>query len=184
MVVLGSEDYLTLLARINEKGETDVNELSSNTGVTKRDLVRAIKMLRKNMAIDFHENKVKLTELGKFALEKRDIKIIFGYAPNEKVPDYLSFKFFLGEGVFSGEVASSYFEFLEVVKRVDTRSLLFHLYRGDFDRWFNDVFKDKKLAKKIATLKDKIMPPNRVRDRLVKVLEKRLSEIEGGENHE
>ncbi|MGB9759040.1 MAG: DUF5752 family protein [Thermoproteota archaeon] len=181
MAVLDSEGYLTLLAHINEKGETDVNELSSSTGVAKRDLVRAVKVLKKNMAVDFYEDKIKLTELGKFALEKKDIKIVFGYASNEKVPDYLSFKFFLGEGLFSGEVASSYHEFLEIIKRIDTRSILFHLYRGDFDRWFSDVFKDRKLAKKIVTLKDKLMPPNRVRDKLIRILEQRISELKGEE---
>ncbi|MGB9894840.1 MAG: DUF5752 family protein [Thermoproteota archaeon] len=181
MAVLDSEGYLTLLAHINEKGETDVNELSSSTGVAKRDLVRAVKVLKKNMAVDFYEDKIKLTELGKFALEKKDIKIVFGYASNEKVPDYLSFKFFLGEGLFSGEVASSYHEFLEIIKRIDTRSILFHLYRGDFDRWFSDVFKDRKLAKKIVTLKDKLMPPNRVRDKLIRILEQRISELKGAE---
>ncbi|MBO3757620.1 MAG: DUF5752 family protein [Thermoproteota archaeon] len=180
MAVLSPGDYLTLIAHINERGETDVNELSSSTGVTKRDLVRAIKVLKKNMAVDFYENKIKLTELGKFALEKKDIKIVFGYVPGEKVPDYLSFKFFLGEGLFSGEVASSYSDFLEVIKRIDTRSILFHLYRGDFDKWFSDVFKDKKLAKKIAALKNKLMAPNRVRDRLIRVLEQRLSELKEG----
>ncbi|MEM3806301.1 MAG: hypothetical protein QW310_00780, partial [Thermoproteota archaeon] len=65
MAVLSPGDYLTLIAHINERGETDVNELSSSTGVTKRDLVRAIKVLKKNMAVDFYENKIKLTELGK-----------------------------------------------------------------------------------------------------------------------
>ncbi|NHV06912.1 MAG: hypothetical protein HA495_06180 [Thaumarchaeota archaeon] len=177
MATLSSEGYLTLLAHINEKGETDVNELSYSTGVAKRDLVRAVNVLKKNMAVDFYEDKVKLTELGKFALEKKDIKIVFGYTPDEKVPDYLSFKFFLGEGLFSGEVASSYHEFLEIIKRIDTRSILFHLYRGDFDKWFNDVFKDRKLAKKIIALKDKLMPPNRVRDRLIRILEQRISEL-------
>jgi len=108
------------------------------------------------------------------------VKIVFGYTPGERVPDYLSFKFFLGEGLFSGEVASSYSEFLEIIKRIDTRSILFHLYRGDFDKWFSDVFKDRKLAKKIVALKNKLMPPNRVRDRLIKVLEQRLSELKEG----
>lgn len=182
MAVLDSEGYLTLLSHISEKGEPNVDELSSSTGIAKRDLVRAIKALRKNMAVDFYENKIKLTELGKFALEKRDVKIIFGYAPNEKVPDYLSFKFFLGEGLFSGEVASSYYEFLEVIKRIDTRSILFHLYRGDFDKWFNDIFKDRQLTKKIIALKDKLMPPNRVRDRLIKILEQRISKLKEEES--
>jgi len=71
MTVLSSGDYLMLLARIGEKGEIDISELSSNTEVAKKDLARALRALKKNMAVDFHENKVKLTELGKFALEKR-----------------------------------------------------------------------------------------------------------------
>jgi hypothetical protein len=181
LVTLSSEDYVRLLTYVREKGEVDVNELISNLEISKTDLIRVVKELKKNMAIDFYENKVKITDLGNFALEKKDIKIIFGYNPAEKVPDYLSFKFFLGEGLFSGEVASSYREFLEIIKRIDSRSILFHLYRGDFDKWFKDVFKDKKLIRKITLLKNKLMPPNRVRDRLIKMLESRISELEEGE---
>jgi len=173
---------IKVLRFLYERKEATLSEISSSLGISKRELNSAVKVLKKNYVIDLDNGeKLRITELGSLAMEKDDIKLVFGYDPKKRVPDYLAFKFFLTDGNFSGEIASSYREFLEVVKKVDSRSLLFHLYRGDFDKWFLDVFKDKKVANKISSLRNKSLPPNKIRDRLVKIVEKRLNEIGGVE---
>jgi predicted transcriptional regulator len=44
-------------------------------------------------------------------------------------------------------------EFYRLVRQVCSDSLEFHLYRGDFERWLQDVLKDGELAGAVASLR-------------------------------
>jgi hypothetical protein len=68
----------------------------------------------------------------------------------KRVPREKAFYFFTSIGNYTGENASSLEEFLEKVKEVDSKSLEFHLYRGDFKRWIKDVLGYEELAEKIS----------------------------------
>jgi tRNA acetyltransferase TAN1 len=68
----------------------------------------------------------------------------------KKVPKEKAFYFFRSIGTYTGEKASSPSEFLERIKEIDYESLDFHLYRGDFQKWFRDVWRFDELADKIA----------------------------------
>ncbi len=63
------------------------------------------------------------------------------------------FHFYASIGDYTGISAASYDEFLMCIKRVEVKSLIFHVERGDFERWALDVLKDNKLAKEIAKIK-------------------------------
>jgi len=122
---------------------------------------------------------LELTTKGRFFLETRDPRIVTGYSPKESVPEYLAFKFAAGEGMMTGDVAHSYQEFLDVIKRVDSRSLVYHLYRGDFDNWVSEVFRDKTLSEKLVRLKSTVRPVDQLRTKMIRVLESRIAELGG-----
>ena len=60
-----------------------------------------------------------------------------------------AFYFFTSIGNYTGEKARSLEEFLEKIKEIDIKSLEFHLYRGDFERWIREVLGIKELAEKM-----------------------------------
>jgi len=122
---------------------------------------------------------LELTTKGRFFLEKHDPRIVAGYSPEESVPEYLAFKFAAGEGMMTGDMAHSYQEFLDVIKRVDSRSLVYHLYRGDFDNWVSEVFRDRTLSEKLVRLKSTVRPVNQLRTKMIRVLEGRIAELGG-----
>jgi len=70
-----------------------------------------------------------------------------------KVPREKAFYFFTSIGNYIGENASSIEEFLEKIKEIDIKSLEFHISRGDFEKWFKDVWGLKELAQKIERIK-------------------------------
>ncbi|MEM3640974.1 MAG: DUF5752 family protein [Candidatus Bathyarchaeia archaeon] len=69
------------------------------------------------------------------------------------VPREKAFYFFTSIGNYTGENASSLKEFMEKINEVNTKSLEFHLYRGDFEKWINEILEDKKLADEISRLR-------------------------------
>lgn len=70
----------------------------------------------------------------------------------KKVPKEKAFYFFASVGNYVGENASSPEEFLEKVKDIDSKSLEFHLYRGDFDKWIGQVWGYEELAGKMRKI--------------------------------
>jgi len=69
------------------------------------------------------------------------------------VPREKAFYFFTSIGNYTGESASSLKEFMEKINEVNVKSLEFHLYRGDFEKWAIEVLEDKKLADEISKLR-------------------------------
>ena len=70
------------------------------------------------------------------------------------VPREKAFYFFTSIGNYTGVSASSLKEFMEKIGEVNVKSLEFHLYRGDFEKWINEVLEDKELATEIRNLRD------------------------------
>jgi len=72
----------------------------------------------------------------------------------KKVPKEKAFYFFTSTSNYAGENASSLEEFLEKVKEIEDKSLEFHLYRGDFEKWIREVWEFEELAEKISEIKN------------------------------
>jgi len=53
-----------------------------------------------------------------------------------------AFYFFTSIGNYTGENATSLEEFVNKVREVNLKSLEFHLYRGDFEKWVAEVLED------------------------------------------
>ena len=68
------------------------------------------------------------------------------------VPREKAFYFFTSIGNYTGGSASSLKEFMEKINEVNVKSLEFHLYRGDFEKWIAEVLEDKELAEEIRKL--------------------------------
>lgn len=57
-------------------------------------------------------------------------------------------------------------EFVRKIKEVDAKSLEFHLYRGDFEKWAADVLEDKQLAHAIRSIQNFKPVGDTLRDQL------------------
>ena len=70
-------------------------------------------------------------------------------------------------------------EFATIIREVETASLEFHLYRGDFEKWVDEVLEDHDLTGRISAVK--LLEPvgNALRDQLDFTVSKRLEELKG-----
>ena len=72
-------------------------------------------------------------------------------------------------------------EFATKIREVKIVSLEFHLYRGDFEKWSDQVLEDNILTERIAAVK--LLEPvgNALRDQLDFTVSKRLEELKNKE---
>ncbi len=93
------------------------------------------------------------------------------------VPREEAFYFFTSIGNYTGQSAASLDEFLLKVKDINIKSLEFHLYREDFERWIALTLSDAKLAAEIKGLREMKVVGNAIRDRLYFSVSRRLKEL-------
>jgi len=91
-----------------------------------------------------------------------------------------AFYFFTSIGNYTGESAASLDEFLQKIKEVNIKSLEFHLYREDFEKWIAQTLGDAKLADDIKSLRNMKVVGNALRDRLYFTVSRRLKDLKGG----
>jgi hypothetical protein len=106
------------------------------------------------------------------ALDRDKALLITSSVPSEK-----GFHFFTGLHMPTGVFATSIFDFLDALKKVDVKSLEFHLKRNDFANWLRQVIRDDSLASEFERLRDAALTGEKMRDRLVQVTEKRCKEL-------
>ncbi len=68
------------------------------------------------------------------------------------VPREKAFYFFTSVGNYTGTSAVSLKEFMSRISEVDIKSLEFHLQRGDFQKWVEEILQDNDLAWEIKRL--------------------------------
>ena len=88
-----------------------------------------------------------------------------------------AFYFFTSVGNYTGHRAMSLEEFVHKIKEIETTSLEFHLYRGDFEKWADEVLEDHELTGRISAVK--LLEPigNALRDQLDFTVSKRLEKL-------
>jgi alpha-amylase len=95
------------------------------------------------------------------------------------VPREKAFYFFTSIGNYTGVSASSLKEFMERIGEVNVKSLEFHLYRGDFEKWMAEVLQDTELAGDIRRLQKLSLTGNGLRDQLSFTVSRRLKRLTG-----
>ncbi|MEM3699770.1 MAG: DUF5752 family protein [Candidatus Bathyarchaeia archaeon] len=95
------------------------------------------------------------------------------------VPREKAFYFFTSIGNYTGESAASLKEFMEKINQVNIKSLEFHLYRGDFEKWIDETLEDRELAKEIRNLRSLNYAGTMLKEKLYNVVAKRLKELSG-----
>ena len=88
-----------------------------------------------------------------------------------------AFYFFTSIGNYTGESAASLEEFVKKIKELDTRSLEFHLYRGDFEEGVIKVLGDERLAEEIGNVRSLSLTGDALRSELYGVVSKRYEEL-------
>jgi len=88
-----------------------------------------------------------------------------------------AFYFFTSIGNYTGENVTSLEEFLEKIREIDIRSLKFHLYRGDFEKWIAETLEDKDLAEEIKNLQNLKPTESALRNQLVLIVSKRHEKL-------
>ena len=70
-------------------------------------------------------------------------------------------------------------EFVKKVKEVNVKSLEFHLYRGDFEKWVAETLEDEKLSEKVRSLKSLNPTGSSLRDQLYLIVSMRYEKLKG-----
>jgi len=96
---------------------------------------------------------------------------------NSKTENIAPFYFCVDIGNYTGMCASSYEDFLTCIKKVNAKSLIFHLKRGDFEKWISDTLKDEKLTREIEKIRNQKLWGQALRNRLYHAVSKRHKEI-------
>jgi hypothetical protein len=94
------------------------------------------------------------------------------------VPEDHGFYFMTENGVYSGEMAISLEDFESKLETIDVRSVVYHYYRGDFQRWIESTLGDRDFANKLCFISTEISPEG-LRGELLKMLDKRISDLKG-----
>jgi hypothetical protein len=93
------------------------------------------------------------------------------------VPREKAFYFFTSIGNYTGASASSLKEFRAIIKDVNIKSLEFHLYRGDFEKWMTDVLQDNVLAGEIKRLQTYNQTGAILRNQLSIIIAERIKKL-------
>ncbi|MBS7621717.1 hypothetical protein KEJ32_06375 [Candidatus Bathyarchaeota archaeon] len=93
------------------------------------------------------------------------------------VPREKAFYFFTSIGNYTGESASSLKEFMEKINEVNLKSLEFHLYRGDFEKWINEVLEDAVLAEEVRKLRTANLTGESLRNQLYMTVARELKHL-------
>jgi hypothetical protein len=117
-----------------------------------------------------------ITQNGKEALHMPEIskekaESILAYAPHDK-----AFHFYAGIGKPVDLHAHNFRDFANKVQRAGLESVQFHMNRGDFEAWINELG-DADLAKKVASLKEKNLVGEDLCSQLHDIVEQRYIEL-------
>jgi hypothetical protein len=93
------------------------------------------------------------------------------------LPREKAFYFFTSIGNYTGKSAFSLKEFMDEIDEANVKSLEFHFYRGDFEKWIAEVLEDDELATEIRTLRNLKYSGTMLREQLHNTISKRYEEL-------
>jgi len=95
-----------------------------------------------------------------------------------EIPENSEFRFYTEIGRYTGLSAGSMKDFRDMLKKVDVEAVEFHVQRGDFENWINNVFEDKKLANKVKRMKSLKLKGEKLRKEILNDVETRYKDLE------
>ena len=90
-----------------------------------------------------------------------------------------AFYFSTSIGNYTGECAASLEEFVKKLREISIKSVEFHLYREDFEKWVTGTLEDKELAKEIKNLQGQNLTGEFLREKLHAIVAKRHEQLKG-----
>ncbi len=105
--------------------------------------------------------------------QEKDAATILRIVPSEE-----GFHFMTENGVYTGVTAVSLEDFESKLRGIDVKSVTYHYYRGDFQRWIEQILGDKDFANKLCFIATEIAPET-LREELLKLIDRRLSDLKG-----
>lgn len=94
------------------------------------------------------------------------------------LPEPKRFYFHDGSGRYLGRAAASLWEFRETLSELSAGSLQYHLRRGDFERWLQDVLRDGELARRVRKIGNRDLQGETLRQALLEVVSDRYEELD------
>ncbi|MGD6806592.1 MAG: DUF5752 family protein [Candidatus Bathyarchaeia archaeon] len=157
------EEQLKVLRTMHDAtGRMDINMFAHAVNLTPEQTLEHIHLLANEGFLHKVGSGFCLTDKGKNALK------ISTQVPAEK-----AFNFYVGEDKPLGFSAKSIEEFYRVIRQVTVDSIDFHLYRGDFERWVEEVLQDQVLADKVDELEGYGLNGEELRKALLKIIDER-----------
>lgn len=101
----------------------------------------------------------------------------------DSVPPSECFTFFYGFARPTERSARSTFEFTSAIESINSKSIEFHMERGDFERWFRQVIVDAELADKIQKLSKRMLKGEQLRKELLLILRRRIDQLQKAISH-
>ena len=151
----------------NATGKVDLNAFSAMIGMSRGRTLGFLQGLVKMGLVKKVEGGYSVTDEGKVALKE----LI-------QVPQGSEFFFNIAVGQYAGLSAKTLKEFLEILGKVDARSLQFHVSRGDFEKWIVGVFSDTELANAFIKTRELKMSGETLRKELQRVTVARYCKFE------
>jgi len=90
------------------------------------------------------------------------------------VPYEKGFHFYTSHGKFTGETATNLESFEKKIQTVPAESLIFHLQRGDFQKWVKTTLGDEELAKRLNSISLTLLPED-LRKELVAIVQTQIT---------
>jgi len=90
-----------------------------------------------------------------------------------------AFYFFTSIGNYTGLSATSLKEFMDRINEVNLKSLDFHFYRRDFEKWVDQVLQDMELAEELRRMQKCSLAGEALRSQLNSAVARRLKRLSG-----
>jgi hypothetical protein len=176
-----TEDEITILKTIHGIRKATPLQIVQKLGepYTVEDVSAYLKLLERDKLLNKVQENPLIYELSIVGL------VTIGVLPEKAksiispVPPDKCFFFYTGVGPdkFTKISACSLSEFREKVKKVDTKSLEFHVPRGDMQKWVKDVLGDGELSEEIGRVARLNLKGEILRTRILQVIDSRINRL-------
>lgn len=157
------EEQFKVLKTLSEAtSRMDMNMFAQKVNLTPNQTILQVQELAKEGFLQKIGGGFGITEKGKAALK--------AFVP---VPKDNGFHFYNGLDQPTNVTAQTLGEFYDAIKQVNSESLDFHLYRGDFENWLKDTCKDAELAEELEDFRELDFKGEGLRKELLKLLDKK-----------